>query len=160
MKFSVSLLNGSCSAIGLISTLLTLFAIYIIYNYSLPLCILYVGNMEMSCSSSQMPSPNVLCYSPGQYYHFRCDVQGSLRQVWKVDGTEMFRLGPSSTTADFFPTEPLNFFVHQVIVGDNPLQTTFVSYLWFNSSNFIPTTVACESATQNISITLMERYGT
>jgi hypothetical protein len=115
------------------------------------------GNMEMSCSSSQMPSPNVLCYSPGLYYHFRCEVRGSLRQVWKVDGDEMFRLGPSSTTADVFPTEPLNFLVHQVIVGDNPFQTTFVSYLWFNSSNFVPTTVTCESATQNISVTL-ERY--
>ena len=113
----------------------------------------------MSCSSSQMPSPNVLCYSPGQYYHFRCEVQRSLVQVWKVDGVEMFRLGPISTTADFFPTEPLNFLVHQVIITDNPLQTTFVSYLWFNSSNFVPTTVTCESATQNISVTL-ERYGT
>ena len=116
--------------------------------------LLCIGNTQMSCSSSGI-SPSVLCYYPGRYYHFRCEVKESLRQVWRVDGAEELRLGPTSTTNDHFPEEPLNFFIDQVTtVDNNPQQTTFVSYLWFNSSKYVPTTVACESATHTVSIML------
>lgn len=105
----------------------------------------------MSCSSSNNMSPtDALCIFPERYYYFRCEVKNSLQQVWKVNDVEMIRLGPTSRNSDFFPTEPLNFLVQEVITGDSPFQTSYVSYLWFNSSNYNITSIACE----NIAFTL------
>jgi hypothetical protein len=104
--------------------------------------------VELSHSSHETSSSslNTFCYSPQKYHYFRCEVRGSLRQVWSLSGVEEFRLGPGSRPGDFSTAEPLNIFVQDVIPSDNPTQTDFVSYLWFNTSNLTPTNVTCGSS--------------
>jgi hypothetical protein len=80
--------------------------------------------------------------------------------VWKVSGEEKLRLGSNTLPSDIFPEEPLNFFIQNVTVGDSPLQTTFVSYLWFNSSKYPATNVTCEkSVTERVTIALEAHDG-
>lgn len=76
--------------------------------------------------------------------------------MWRVNGQQVLLLGPSSSPHDTFPTEPLNVLVQSVILSENPLETYFVAYLWFNTERVNVTSVSCESAVESRTIS-MER---
>ncbi|CAI8017170.1 hypothetical protein GBAR_LOCUS10470, partial [Geodia barretti] len=114
------------------------------------------GTVLLSVASEENTPKNVLYYCPETYYYFRCDVTSSDRLVWRVNDIEKLRLGPTFKPSDIFPEEPLNFLLQSVVVGNSSSQTTFVSYLWFNTSDV--NSVSCESNEETRTLVL-ERNG-
>ena len=111
-----------------------------------------IGYTQISTSLPEHSSGTQIPYYLDKYYYFRCEVNNSLRQVWKISGSEVFRLGPSFTAPSFREEESLSLFVEDVVDHGNSLRY-YVSYLWFNSSKFEEASnVTCASETEDATI--------
>jgi hypothetical protein len=87
----------------------------------------------LTCSSEV--NNGKICYGPNEYYYFRCKTTGLL-QVWIMDGTEIARFTTSTIIEEVIPEEPFNIFIQHIISGGEEDTANFVSYVFFNSSNF------------------------
>ena len=91
------------------------------------------------------------------YYFFRCEVTGSSRQVWKVNGDEKLRLWANSPDKALILVDSLKFLVEEVISADNiASDTTFISYMWFDDPSVFDHNmdVVCESAESESHVSL------
>ena len=79
--------------------------------------------------------------------------------MWEVSGTEI-RLGSTSMAPSFHIKNNIYIFLEKIAVNSMTGQANYVSYLWFNSSNYEGAmSVTCRSSTSNVSISL-EPHGT
>jgi hypothetical protein len=53
-----------------------------------------------------------------------------------MDGTEIARFTTSTIIEEVIPEEPFNIFIQHIISGGEEDTANFVSYVFFNSSNF------------------------
>ena len=112
----------------------------------------YLGNTELSCSTPE-GSPHNICYSPGTFYQFRCEVNNSLRQEWKLSNVEIFRLGPNSPAPSAVKMGSHYIFTQEVI-DNSGTRANYLSYLWLNTSTYEGRIeVTCESGEEK-SITI------
>jgi hypothetical protein len=87
----------------------------------------------LTCSSEV--NNGKICYGLNEYYFFRCNTTG-VQQVWIMDGIEIARFTTNTIIEETIPEEPLNILIQHRISGDEEETANFVSYVWFNSSNF------------------------
>ena len=86
---------------------------------------------------------DVLC---PEYYYFRCEVEESILLLWRIDGTEIHRLGPNSKPNEFHKGRNFTFYTESVTVGARPSLTSYVSHLFFPASTFdMAMSITCES---------------
>lgn len=93
-------------------------------------------------------------YCLEQFYFFRCMVYNSINQVIMVDGEEMFRLGPESTREEFFPQQPFYFVPFSIVPSTSPLQTTYISFMWYEGGDINASTVTCEGGDSSLAETV------
>ena len=96
---------------------------------------------------------DLVCYTPGVTYHFRCEVRESSRQVWKLSGNEKLRVVHTTRAPSFHEDDFVNVFVEDIIHGNTASETSYVSYLWIYSLDHErPTNISCESSTHQFTI--------